>query len=66
MSLIRDCRYLIEWTAPEMEIDQAVELVEIQRQLSSWLFHWEQIRIDDHRLHQIQQKCITLALGILE
>jgi hypothetical protein len=64
--LIKDCRYLIEWTAPEMEIDRAVKLVEIQRQLSYWLFHWENICSDNTKLQQVHQDCGALAQTVLE
>jgi hypothetical protein len=63
--LIKDCRYLIEWTAPEMEIDRAVKLVEIQRRLSYWLFHWEDIYSDYAKLQQVHQECGELAQTIL-
>ncbi len=65
LGLIKDCRYLIEWTAPEMEIDQAVKLVEIQRKLSYWLFHWETIYNDESRLQQVNQDCEALAQVVL-
>jgi hypothetical protein len=64
--LIKDCRYLIEWTAPEMEIDRAVKLVEIQRRLSYWLFHWDDVCSDYAKLQQVQQECGELAQAILE
>jgi hypothetical protein len=49
-----------------MEIDRAVKLVEIQRQLSYWLFHWEDICGDEAKLQQVHQKCGKLAQAILE
>jgi hypothetical protein len=64
--LIKDCRYLIEWTAPEMEIDRAVKIVEIQRQLSYWLFHWDNVCSNDAKLQQVRQDCGTLAQTVLE
>ncbi len=64
--LIKDCRYLIEWTAPEMEIDRAVKLVEVQRQLSYWLFHWDDICSDAAKLQQVHQDCGALAQAVLE
>jgi hypothetical protein len=64
--LIKDCRYLIEWTAPEMEIDRAVKLVEIQRRLSYWFFHWEDICSDETKLQQVHQECEKLAQVVLE
>jgi hypothetical protein len=66
LGLIKDCRYLIEWTASEMEIDQAVKLVEIQRQLSSWLFHWQDVCSNKAKLQQVHQDCGVLAQVVLE
>lgn len=66
LGLIKDCRYLIEWTAPEMEVDQAVKVVEIQRQLSSWLFHWQDVSSSSAKLQQVHQDCGVLAQVVLE
>jgi hypothetical protein len=66
LGLIKDCRYLIEWMAPEMEIDQAVKIVEIQRQLSYWLFHWQDVCSNDAKLQQVYQDCGALAQVVLE
>ena len=42
-SLVEESRYFIEWTAKEMEIDTAAELLDLQRILTRWLFHWDSI-----------------------
>jgi hypothetical protein len=52
-SLIRESQYFIEWTAPEMEIDIAVELVDLARALSRWKLNWESIWCDSAALTQV-------------
>jgi hypothetical protein len=42
-SLLRESRFFIEWVAPEVELEMAVELLELQRLLTRWLFGWEAI-----------------------
>jgi hypothetical protein len=63
---IKDCRYWIEWTAPDLDIDRAVKLVEIQRRLSYWLFHWDEICLDDVRLQQVSRDCGELSQVVLK
>lgn len=40
--LISESRYFIEWTVPDMDIDQGAELVDLGRFLTRWLFDWEE------------------------
>ncbi len=39
-SLIEESRAFIEWTAAELPIDDAAQLVDIQRGLTHWWFIW--------------------------
>lgn len=41
--LIRESQFLIEWTAPSLDIDFAAELVELQRLLGGWYYHWDEV-----------------------
>ncbi|HEY9800016.1 MAG TPA: hypothetical protein V6D25_06620 [Leptolyngbyaceae cyanobacterium] len=47
LSLIKESRYFLEWTVPDMvkadDIDRAGELVDLGRLLTRWLFHWDEI-----------------------
>jgi hypothetical protein len=54
--LIDESRYFIEWTVPEMDIDQAAELVDLGRFLTRWLFDWEQIWSSAEVKNQIIQE----------
>ncbi|BAZ50289.1 hypothetical protein NIES4103_29050 [Nostoc sp. NIES-4103] len=50
LSLIKESRYFLEWTVPDMvkadDIDRAAELVDLGRLLTCWLFHWDNICSD--------------------
>lgn len=50
LSLIKESRYFLEWTVPDMvkadDIDRACELVDLGRLLTRWLFHWDEIWSD--------------------
>ncbi len=39
-SLIDESKYFIEWTAAEVEVDTAAELVELHVQLARWQRNW--------------------------
>ncbi|BAY10983.1 hypothetical protein [Calothrix sp. NIES-2098] len=53
MALVKESRYFIEWTVPDMvtadDIDQAAELVDLGRVLTRWLFNWDNIWSDDEQ-----------------
>lgn len=38
--MIEESRYFIEWTAGEIPVDQAAELVDIQVMLTVWKYAW--------------------------
>ncbi|MCC5602256.1 hypothetical protein [Nostoc favosum] len=50
LTLVKESRYFIEWTVPDMvkaeDIDRAAELVDLGRLLTRWLFNWENIWSD--------------------
>ena len=45
-SLLEESRAFIEWVAPEVPIDDAARLVEIQRALTRWYRNWARARND--------------------
>ena len=70
LNLIKESRYFIEWTVPEMvqiNIEQAAELVDVGRILTKWLFNWEKI-CSDHQekslFSQQADKCLKIVLKI--
>jgi hypothetical protein len=46
LKLVKESRYFIEWVVPDMapiDIEQAAEIVDLQRVLTRWLSNWEKI-----------------------
>ena len=44
---IRFCSYLIEWGAPGLlpdRVEEAAELVDVQRRLVNWYWHWDRFK----------------------
>jgi hypothetical protein len=49
-SILNESKWFIEWTAAELEIERAAELVGLQLQLAAWEFHsLESWQFDDWR-----------------
>ncbi|KPJ58635.1 MAG: hypothetical protein AMJ46_13925 [Latescibacteria bacterium DG_63] len=48
-SLLEECRYFIEWTGAEADLETQVELMEVQRQLARWHYAWNEIWDDPVR-----------------
>jgi hypothetical protein len=65
-SLINESRYFIEWTAPEMDIDLAAELVDLMRFLTRWLAHWEEINNDNEVKNQTSQQLTNWTERVLQ
>lgn len=66
VSLVEESKFFIEWTAPEMDIDTAAELVDLQRLLSRWQRHWSQIWTDTEARTQIAQQAKQASERVLE
>ena len=43
LELIRESQYFIEWTAPNLSIDDAATLVDLGRILAGWKYQWTEI-----------------------
>ena len=43
IELIRESQYLIEWTAPNLSINDAAKLVDLGRVLATWKYRWTEI-----------------------
>ena len=50
LPLVKESRYFIEWTVPDMveakDVDRACELVDLVRLMTNWLFDWDKIWSD--------------------
>jgi hypothetical protein len=56
VNIVEESKFLIEWTAPDMDIDQAAALVDIQRSLSRWQRYWNHIWADAESRNQVAQQ----------
>lgn len=65
-SLLDESKFFIEWTALEVEIDIAAELVELQIQLARWQQCWPNIWNDLARRHQVAEQSSVWSKRILE
>ena len=70
LSLIKESRYFIEWTVPDMvkadDIDRACELVDLVRLLTNWLFHWNEIWTDAQQRQLAAKQTQTWLSRVLE
>lgn len=55
-NMLEDSEFLIEWTAPEADVDVAGELVEIQIQLARWVLTWQTIWNDIERRRAVAEQ----------
>lgn len=65
-NMLEDSEYLIEWAAPEAEIDVAGELVEIQVQLALWHLQWNSIWNDIERRNAVAARAGEWSERILD
>ena len=65
ISLIRESKYCIEWIAPEINIDMAAELVDLQRTLSRWQFNWVLMWADTKARMKVAQEANTWSERVL-
>jgi hypothetical protein len=59
-------QYFIEWTAPEMDIDAAAELVDLERILSKWKLNWENIWSDTTLRTQVAKEAESWSQRVLD
>ncbi|MDO9129116.1 MAG: hypothetical protein Q7U34_04545 [Anaerolineales bacterium] len=64
-SLIEECKYFIEWTASEAEIETAAQLVELQLELVRWQYKMPQIWSDPNHRKQIAEKSNVWSKQVL-
>ena len=54
LELIRESQYLIEWTAPNLSIDDATTLVDLGRALAAWKYQWTEISSNPARVIKLR------------
>jgi hypothetical protein len=64
--LMQESKYFIEWTGKEADIDTAVELVELQRQLVRWQKHWDEIWESPEEREKVAERSQYWSDRILE
>lgn len=55
-SLLEESAAFIEWSAPDLPIDDAAELVEIQRGLAHWRRIWPDVQNDPAELAELAKQ----------
>ena len=63
--LLRETQYLVDWTSLEMNLENQVELLELQRQLSRWKLKWDHIWTDDLERQKVQIQARAWAEKLL-
>jgi len=63
--LLRETQYLVDWTSLEMNLENQVELLELQRQLSRWKLKWDQIWTNDLERQKVQTQARAWAEKLL-
>ncbi|MBA3922501.1 MAG: hypothetical protein H0X31_12705 [Nostocaceae cyanobacterium] len=65
-SVISETKWFIEWTAAEIEPEQAEELVNIQVQLAGWELTWDKIWSDDNARTQVAEQAGIWSKRVLD
>lgn len=69
LELVKESRYFIEWVVPDMvpiDVEQAAEIVDLQRVLTRWLSSWEKIWSDATEKTKVIQQIEEWLLRVLE
>jgi hypothetical protein len=53
---VQECKFFIEWTGIELDVDNAYELLQMQRQLVKWQRHWDALFSQPVETAQISQQ----------
>jgi hypothetical protein len=53
--LLRESRFFIDWAAPDVSLEIAIELRDLQRLITRWLIAWEHIWTDETERETVLQ-----------
>jgi hypothetical protein len=56
LKYVQECKFFIEWTGIDLDVDNAYELVQMQRQLVQWQRHWDELFGQPVETAQISQQ----------
>lgn len=65
-SLIDESKWFIEWTAGELGVDRAAELVALQVQLARWQLQWPRIRHNAEARGRVAEDGAVWSQRVLE
>jgi len=65
-SLLDESKFFIEWTAREVEIERAAELVELQVQLARWQHNWLSIWNDSIQRKRVAEQSHLWSTRVLD
>ncbi|HAG84256.1 MAG TPA: hypothetical protein DCL61_24645 [Cyanobacteria bacterium UBA12227] len=64
-SIIQESKWFIEWTAKDVEIEIAAELVELQVQLACWQYSWARIWEDTEQRMVVREQARVWSEKVL-
>jgi len=64
--LIDECKFFIEWTAADVQVNTAAELVELQVQLARWQRNWTNIWADPAQRSKVAEQSGAWSRRVLE
>jgi hypothetical protein len=56
LKYVQECKFFIEWTGIDLDVDHAYELVQMQRQLVQWQRNWDALFGQPVETAQISQQ----------
>jgi hypothetical protein len=56
LKYVQECKFFIEWTGIDLDVDNAYELVQMQRQLVQWQRNWDALFGQPVETAQISQQ----------
>jgi hypothetical protein len=65
-SLMDESKAFIEWTAPDLDIDTAARLVEIQRGLARWHFAWPGVQNEADQRRKLAEQARAWSDQVLD
>jgi hypothetical protein len=66
LAILRENKAFLELTAIDLDIDSAFELAQMQRQLSQWHIHWDEIWNSNISHQEISALCLIWVNRIQE
>jgi hypothetical protein len=56
LKYVQECKFFIEWTGIDLDVDNAYELVQMQRQLVQWQRNWDGLFGQSVEMSQMSQQ----------